>query len=113
VARSGPYTNFREVSARLLLAPGRYCIVPSTYEAGIEAEFSLRVLQERDWGVVRQPVIENVAVTNRDGGVDRHASVETVTVTFTRNIEYEGFFQRCFRCFNALPFLFAVATTAG
>ncbi len=66
IARSGAFINFREVSARLLLPPGRYCIVPSTYEADRSGDYMVRVLEERDWGVLRQPVIENHAVQVRN-----------------------------------------------
>ena len=46
VARSKSFINMREVSARLSLEAGTYLIIPSTYDAGYEAEFLLRTFSE-------------------------------------------------------------------
>ncbi len=62
MARSGNFINFREVSARLLLRPGRYIVVPSTYDPGYGGDYMLRVLEEHEWGILRQPVIDTHAV---------------------------------------------------
>ena len=40
----------REVSKRILLPQGRYCVIPCTFERGEEGEFLLRVFVERSWG---------------------------------------------------------------
>ena len=59
MARSGAFTNYREVSLRLLLPAGRYCLIPSTYKENLEGQFILRVLQERDWTTaVARPVFD-------------------------------------------------------
>lgn len=47
VARSPTFINLREVSARFRLAPGQYCIIPSTYEKNEEGEFILRLFTEK------------------------------------------------------------------
>lgn len=40
---SGPYINYREVFARFELLPGRYVIIPATFESNIESKFMVRV----------------------------------------------------------------------
>lgn len=47
VARSDAFINLREVSARFKLDPGRYVVVPSTFEPNEEGEFLLRVFSEK------------------------------------------------------------------
>ena len=44
------FINLREVSKRILLPQGRYCVIPCTFERGEEGEFLLRVFVERSWG---------------------------------------------------------------
>ncbi|CAK1549400.1 unnamed protein product [Leptosia nina] len=48
VGRSQAFINLREVSARFKFEPGRYVIVPSTFEPNEEGEFLLRVFSEKD-----------------------------------------------------------------
>jgi len=45
-----PMTDVREVSRRLLLPKGRYCIIPCTFKKGQERGFLLRVFIETHWG---------------------------------------------------------------
>jgi calpain, invertebrate len=47
VAKSPAFINTREVCGRHKLAPGIYCIVPSTFEPDQEAEFLLRIFSEK------------------------------------------------------------------
>lgn len=46
VAQTALFFNDREVSERLKLTPGVYCIVPSTFEPQQEGEFLLRVFSD-------------------------------------------------------------------
>lgn len=41
------YINLREVTGRFLMAPGTYCVIPTTFEPKQEAEFLLRVFVEK------------------------------------------------------------------
>ena len=50
IERTDTFINLREVSKRLLLPQGRYCIVPCTYQRGEEGEFLVRAFVERRWG---------------------------------------------------------------
>jgi len=50
IDRTDSFINLREVSKRLMLPPGRYCIVPCTFGRGEEGEFLLRVFIEKRWG---------------------------------------------------------------
>lgn len=47
VARSPSYINLREVITRVKLPPGRYCIIPSTFDPNEEGEFILRIFTEK------------------------------------------------------------------
>ena len=43
VGTSGPYINYREVFARFELWPGRYVVVPATFEPNSPGQFMIRV----------------------------------------------------------------------
>ncbi|CAH8528468.1 unnamed protein product [Heterobilharzia americana] len=47
IARSPAFINLREVCGRHRLDPGRYAIVPSTFQPNEEAEFLLRIFSEK------------------------------------------------------------------
>ena len=49
-AKSNQYINLREVSKRLHLPPGKYSIMPSTFNRGEEGDFLVRVFVEKNWG---------------------------------------------------------------
>ena len=49
-----PYKPLREISARLLLPPGRYVVIPTTFNKGEQGRFLVRVFTERHWGATRQ-----------------------------------------------------------
>nr|CAD7599357.1 unnamed protein product [Timema genevievae] len=46
VASSLPFINLREVTCRVRLQPGVYCIIPSAYNPNEEGEFIIRVFSE-------------------------------------------------------------------
>lgn len=48
VARCDYFSNDRVLCKRFILEPGTYVIIPSTYEADVEASFVLKVLTEKD-----------------------------------------------------------------
>lgn len=45
-AGSSIFINAREVFSKLELDPGRYLIVPSTFDPNLEGEFMLRIFTE-------------------------------------------------------------------
>lgn len=75
VRRTGPvektdqYINLREVSKRMMLPPGRYVIIPTTFSRGEEGQFLVRLFLEKYWGQSSQGTRESV-----DGGGARGGS---------------------------------------
>ena len=50
IDRTDTFVNLREVSKRILLPEGRYCVIPCTFKQGEEGQFLLRVFVEKLWG---------------------------------------------------------------
>jgi len=50
IDRTDTFVNLREVSKRILLEEGRYCIIPCTFKRNEEGPFLLRVFVEKSWG---------------------------------------------------------------
>lgn len=46
-AGSSIFINAREVFAKLELDPGRYVVLPSTFDPNVEGEFMLRIFTEK------------------------------------------------------------------
>lgn len=46
-ARSKTYINVREVSERFTLPPGKYLLVPTTFQPHKEADFLIRIFSEK------------------------------------------------------------------
>lgn len=44
---SGPFSNARNVFARVNVRPGRYVIIPSTFEPGCHGKFILRTYSSK------------------------------------------------------------------
>ena len=58
IGKTSPYINLREVSLRVDLLPGVYCIVPTTFRPGEEGQFLVRTFVERDWVTRSGDVVE-------------------------------------------------------
>uniref|UniRef100_A0A7N8XC03 Calpain 9 n=1 Tax=Mastacembelus armatus TaxID=205130 RepID=A0A7N8XC03_9TELE len=50
-ARSKTYINMREVSERFTLPPGKYLLVPTTFQPHHEADFLIRIFSEKKAGI--------------------------------------------------------------
>ena len=44
VGKRDQYVNLREVSARLVLPPGKYVVIPTTFNRGERGQFLVRLL---------------------------------------------------------------------
>ena len=55
------------MSKRLQLPPGRYCIIPSTFDRDEEGEFMLRVYVEKYWGSADKALKEGRDLMRRVG----------------------------------------------
>ena len=50
MAKTESFINARDVTRRMRLEPGRYCVVPSAFKKGDQADFLIRIFIERLWG---------------------------------------------------------------
>jgi len=72
VGKTDQYINLREVSKRLQLPPGNYCIIPTTFRRGEESRFLVRTFVERHWGTSGQASGQSVA--DGGGGVNQRGA---------------------------------------
>ena len=63
IDRVDTFINLREVSKRIVLPQGRYCIIPCTFERGEEGDFLLRVFVENRWGSSEASAGKNAALS--------------------------------------------------
>ncbi|XP_027467799.1 calpain-8-like [Zalophus californianus] len=69
--RSSTHANLREVSGRLLLTPGEYLIVPSTFEPFQDGEFCLRLFSRKAKAVEMGAVVAGNPHEPHPGDVDQ------------------------------------------
>merc|ERR1711936_1241278 len=60
VEKTDQYINLREVSKRMMLPPGRYVVIPTTFNRGEEGQFLVRLFLEKYWGQSSQGTRETV-----------------------------------------------------
>ncbi|CAH8843229.1 unnamed protein product [Trichobilharzia szidati] len=77
VARSPAFINLREVCGRHRLDPGRYAIVPSTFQPNEEADFILRIFSEKPR--TTQELDEETGETQPTLRLDDSATVKPLT----------------------------------
>ena len=54
VGKTDQYVNLREVSSRMVLPPGKYVVIPTTFNRGERGQFLVRLFTEKHWGDSRQ-----------------------------------------------------------
>merc|ERR1719312_1565977 len=69
--RYDTFINLREISKRIRLESGRYCIIPCTFERGNEGEFLLRLFIEKHWGQADGADAQSVRSADLVDGVSR------------------------------------------
>merc|ERR1712192_232978 len=89
VGKTDQYINLREVSKRLQLPPGNYCIIPTTFRRGEESRFLVRTFVERHWGAsgqaAGQSVADGVGVQQRGAEGGHHGQLGPIR-GMTRNV---------------------------
>ncbi|TPP60408.1 Calpain-2 catalytic subunit [Fasciola gigantica] len=113
-ARSPAFINLREVCGRHKLKPGRYVIVPSTFQPNEEADFMLRIFSEQPQKA--EEMDEEVGMTDEtvkvsdmneqqsealrrafnkvagvNGEIDSEELRDILNVAFTRDFKFDGF----------------------
>ncbi|CAH8490324.1 unnamed protein product [Schistosoma turkestanicum] len=114
IARSPAFINLREVCGRHRLDPGRYVIVPSTFQPNEEADFMLRIFSEK--APTTQELDEEIGetepttvvkpltdvqvealqrafnkVAGDDGEIDADELRDILNCAFTQDFPFEGF----------------------
>ena len=69
VGKTDQYTNLREVSVRLVLPPGKYVVIPSTFNRGERGQFLVRLFTEKHWGASRQAETEGEGIQHQFNNV--------------------------------------------
>ncbi|CAB4068275.1 CAPNN [Lepeophtheirus salmonis] len=76
IDRTETFMNLREISKRMFLPEGRYCIIPCPFKKGEEAEFLLRVFVLKNWGSSEQSKGKLVKATKDARHTDTHKFAE-------------------------------------
>ncbi|KAA0187499.1 Calpain family cysteine protease [Fasciolopsis buskii] len=113
-ARSPAFINLREVCGRHKLKPGRYVIIPSTFQPNEEADFMLRIFSEQpqlseelddEAGLTDETVkVPDISeqqtealkrafdkVAGENGEIDSEELQDILNVAFTRDFAFDGF----------------------
>ncbi|XP_021945199.1 calpain-A isoform X2 [Folsomia candida] len=128
IARSPTFINLREVCSRFKLDPGKYVVVPSTFEPNEEGEFIIRVFSEgpnsmtendSDVGIgeiddkVKETEPEEAEAAERvqqffktvagdDMGIDWSELKEVLDLALKREFAFEGFSREVCRSMVAM-----------
>lgn len=76
ISGADTFIELVEVSKRMLLPEGSYCIIPCTFKRGKEGDFFLRVFVEKHWGSSEEDK-EKVVNGTMDSGVSKQLTLES------------------------------------